>query len=419
MPIHRAVACLFAVLVGLGAGCQTGTRGTRAPAQTPPAAARPGPASTTAAAESPPPLTRLALPRPMRAVWVARMHYRYPDDVRTIVRNCAALGFNTIFWQVRGEGTVCFPSAIEPWSAQFDFRDPGFDPLALAVEEAHAHGLHIQAWVNVMPGWRGPRPPPVLNQLYLAHPDWFIRDEHDRRQPLHDDFYVILNPCLPQVRGYLTRVVREIVTGYAVDGVHLDYVRFAWDTTPDAKKRFPRDSQTLERFRSETGADPDTDPAAWDLWRATQVSRVVASIRGMLERDAPGTSLTAAVHANPLSAYRSYLQNGAHWLARGWVDALVPMVYVRDLATLQADLEAYERLAPGGRIVPGLGVYKLDLASLRRQLAWCMQRGGEFSLFSYTSLHASHDDRSGGTTPRDRAARPLRRAALAAAIGVE
>lgn len=413
MPRIRSASLVTPLLCGLLAGCHAGRARSDAPVVERPAARRAAPAPAAAATTR---FERRPLPRPMRAIWVARMHYRYAEDVRTIVRNCAALGINTIFWQVRGEGTVCYPSAIEPWSGQFEYRDPGFDPLALAVEEAHANGIHIQAWVNVMPGWRGPNPPPVLNQLYVTHPDWFIRDERERRQPLRDDFYVILNPCLPEVRAYLRDVVREVVTRYAVDGVHLDYIRFAWDTTPDAKSHYPRDRRTLELFRKETGRDPDADPERWDVWRATQVSRVVTAIRAMLSREAPGASLTAAVHHDPTSAYRSYLQNGGYWLARGWVDALVPMLYSREMSAIDAGLDAYERLAPGGRIVPGLGIYKLDAATMRRQLAHCLARGGEFALFSYTSLHASHDDRTGGSTAKDRAARPGRRAALRAAL---
>ncbi|MFQ5805944.1 MAG: glycoside hydrolase family 10 protein, partial [Phycisphaerae bacterium] len=165
------------------------------------------------------------LPSPVKAVWVARFHYYHPADICTIIRNCAALGFNTILWQVRGSGTVAYPSRIEPWSAEYGHQDPGFDPLQIAVEEAHRRGLRIEAWVNVMPGWRGPKAPPIKNQLWHTRPEWFLRDAAGNRQPL-GRFYLILNPGLPEVRRYVTSVVGEIVTSYDVDGIHLDYVRY-------------------------------------------------------------------------------------------------------------------------------------------------------------------------------------------------
>lgn len=334
--------------------------------------------------------------RPIRAVWVARFHYHSPGDIREIIRNCAELGLNTVLWQVRGEATVAYPSRLEPWLGQYGYADPGFDPLKIAVEEAHRHGLRIEAWCNVMPGWKGPDPPPLAAQLYNARPDWFLYDANGQRQPLRtrdargreEGFYVILNPCLPAVRAHIVAVFEEIVTGYAVDGLHLDYVRYAWDTTPDAARRFPRDPQTVELFRRQTGRTPESDPAAWSRWRAAQLTRLVQEIRAMLDRRRPGATLTAAVWGDPRDGLEGYFQNATAWLACGLLDAAYPMIYRRDLASFERDLGAYRRAVPHGRIVPGLGIYLHEQAELMRaQLAACRaMAGGDFALFSYESL---------------------------------
>ena len=94
-----------------------------------------------------------------RCIWVDRWDYRSADDVRRIVADCQRAGFTTLLWQVRGNGTVYYPSNLEVWAEPFQFKDPGFDPLAVAVQEAHAHGLRLQAWFNVMPGWTGDQEP--------------------------------------------------------------------------------------------------------------------------------------------------------------------------------------------------------------------------------------------------------------------
>jgi len=330
---------------------------------------------------------------PIRGMWVARFHYRYADDVRTIIRSCAELGCNTVYWQVRGAGTVLYPSRIEPWAPEFDYADPGFDPLALAVEEAHKHGLRLEAWVNVMPGWRGTKPPPMPEQLWNARPGWFLHDAAGRRQPL-GDFYEILNPCLPEVRRYLVTLMAEIVHNYDVDGLHLDYIRYAWDTLPNASKLYPRDARTLRLYRNETGKSPDDDPRGWDRWRANQLTRLVADIRAMINRQRPGASLTAAVVRRPDLAYDRFLQNGIAWHRTGLVDALLPMAYTDNLSQFREDIAAYRALVPGGRIVPGIGVYKLDSATdFRQQMELCRGWGGGFALFSYESLYVAHGDR--------------------------
>lgn len=357
--------------------------------------------------------TPLPLASPTRAVWVARYHYRTPEDIREIMRNCAALGLNTVLFQVRGDGTVLYPSRYEPWGREYDYRDPGFDPLAAAVSEAHAAGLRIEAWVNLMPGWYGEQPPPRISQLYHTHPEWFLHDAEGRRQPL-SKFYAILNPCLPEVRKYLTGLLEELVTRYDVDGVHLDYVRYAWDETPNAKARYPRDPETLALYRRETGKAPDDDATAWANWRANQLTKLVIDIRRMLQRKRPGAALTAAVFQDPQEAFNSYLQNAAGWLRASVIDAALPMAYSEKPDVFERRIEAYRAAAPGRRVIPGVGLYKLDSADeVRDQLAQCDAWGGEFALFSYESLYPNAGDPPRGAPRAEQAARQMRRAVVA------
>lgn len=397
------LALLSAALVALPAGCQGIGPWRGGGAAGPPAAVRKRPLPT---------------PNPIRAVWVARFHYRYPEDVRSILRNCSELGFNTVLWQVRGNATVAYRSDIEPWSEEFDFQDPGYDPLALAVQEAHRRGLRIEAWVNVMPGWKGRNPPPVPNQVYHTHPDWFLHDEQGNRQPA-GEFYQILNPCLPAVRRYITRIMEEIVGRYDVDGLHLDYVRYAWETTPNARKLYPRDPVTLNIYRQQTGKHPDDDPRAWDDWRANQLSRLVADIREAVRGVRPGATLTAAVWSDPNRGYRDYFQNSVGWVRGLLVDALYPMAYTADLARFDGYLATYRSLAPNARVVPGVGAYLHSVPEqLAGQLERCRLAGGEFAIFSYDSLFATAGDR--GLKPAELAAknaeRAMRRRLVAAAV---
>jgi uncharacterized lipoprotein YddW (UPF0748 family) len=347
---------------------------------------------------SAPPVERVPprpMPKPMRAIWVARFHYRYADDVRTIIQNCAEAGFNTVLWQVRGEATVTYPSQIEPWPAEFDYRDPGFDPLAIAIDEAHRRGLRLEAWFNVLPGWKGPNPPPagLREHVFYAHPDWFLYDANGKRQVLNKE-YVVLNPCLPEVRKHIVSVVDEIVSRYDVDGVHLDYVRYAWDGSKNAKTSFPRDSRTLRLFQSDTGKRPDDDLNAWNNWRANQLTRLVSDIRALVNRRRPGATLTAAVWRDPRVGYNDYLQNAVVWLRSGLLDAAMPMAYTDKNDDMVRDVDAYRKTVSGRRVVPGVGLYlHKSPEQTRTQLLRCVDVGGDFALFSYDSLFPTAQDR--------------------------
>jgi uncharacterized lipoprotein YddW (UPF0748 family) len=251
-----------------------------------------------------------------------------------------------------------------------------------------------------MPGWRGPKPPPIKTQLWHTHPEWFLRDAASKRQPL-GNFYVILNPCLPEVRSYLTSVIEELVRNYDVDGIHLDYVRYAWETTPNARKLYPRDPTTLNFYRQQTGRHPDDDPRAWDRWRADQLTRLVSDIKHRLHRRRPGATLTAAVWSSPQRGYDDYFQDATTWLRRGIVDAVMPMAYTARLDEFERYIGAYHASAGGARIVPGLGIYKHETpAQIGQQLERCRMWGGDFALFSYDSLHATAGDRAKGGQPR-------------------
>lgn len=338
---------------------------------------------------------------PIRAVWVTRYDYKTASDVVRVMENCKRGGFNTVLFQVRGNGTVAYPSRIEPWSEEFGFKDPGFDPLALAVGEAHRRGLALHAWVNVMPAWRGDEPPPVRNQLYHTHPDWFFYDAARRREPLvhvsgseRRKWYVSLNPCLPEVRNYLTGLMHEIVSRYPVDGLHLDYIRFpiepivSGETIPD----YPRDPRTLALFNRETGSDPKVHPAAWKQWRADQVTRLVGQIKEMCRRTRPGVMVTAAVKSTPEGGL-PYFQDARRWVANGLVDAIFPMNYTSspdEFAARNAMWLAQPR-ADGVWIVPGVnisesGAPRQSARVARTEMEQAVHQTGHFSVFAYSLL---------------------------------
>jgi len=160
-----------------------------------------------------------------RALWITRWEYENPGDVKRIIANAAALRFNVLLFQVRGDGTVGYPSQLEPWTDKLGGDDPGWDPLALAIELAHAHKMQLHAWVNVYPAWMGTRPPTNGEQLYFTHPEWLMVDEYGRPQRLNRH-YVWLSPSHPDVPTYLLRLCREIYSKYNIDGLHLDYIRY-------------------------------------------------------------------------------------------------------------------------------------------------------------------------------------------------
>lgn len=338
----------------------------------------------------------LTMKGPVRAIWVTRWDFKTPRDIAEIMENAKSAGFNTVLFQVRGNGTVMYPSRLEPWADELGGRDPGYDPLAVACKEAHRRGLQLHAWANVMPGWRGKEPPANRKQLYHARADWFWRDASGRRQPL--GWYNSLNPCYPEVRRYLSDVMAEIVGNYPVDGLHMDYVRFPneWNASypkganvPD----YPRDPRTLALFRKATGATPQSNPRAWNQWRADCVTQLVHDIRTKVKRANPRAALTAAVSADPKRAKRAYFQDSGRWIAEGLVDAVFPMNYDADMKGFDGKLRSWKRMSAGFPVVTGIMFDKRDSGKVIGQIDRANGVFRSFAAFAYNSMFERRDGR--------------------------
>src|SRR4030042_748554 len=83
-----------------------------------------------------------------RAVWITHNSLKSPEDITAIVKNLQDYNFNAMILQVRGNGDCFFESKVEPWAEELGGSHPGWDPLAIAVEEAHKAGIQIHAWIN-------------------------------------------------------------------------------------------------------------------------------------------------------------------------------------------------------------------------------------------------------------------------------
>ncbi|USO00032.1 MAG: family 10 glycosylhydrolase [Phycisphaeraceae bacterium] len=370
---------------------------------------------------------RLGMADPLRGVWVTRWDYITADDVRTIMRDASQMGFTDVFWQVRGQADAYYESRLEPWGQEL-FRDgnddktppteaevrkgPGYDPLEVAVREAHRRGMRIHAWMNVMPLWKGKVEPVSASHPWRSHRSWRLKDDRGVEQPLSDE-YVIANPVLEDVQDHIVSVVRDIVSRYEVDGIHLDYIRFISESL-EKDRWYPGDAVSRALFRQAKGlsADAKVDPAAMRAWVRDRISDLVHRIREEAVNTREGVTLSAAVWRRPEMARDQQLQDAARWANLGWVDVLMPMLYTDNDAQFSGDLRAWEAAVHRrGAIAPGIGVYKHD--SGRQTLGQVKMHDDDkrFVLFAYSSLFHSRAPGS-ADTPQAESERLKRRVPL-------
>jgi len=286
-----------------------------------------------------------------RALWVTRWDYSTPEDVVTIVERAAMAHFNMILFQVRGNGDAYYASRLEPWAQRLSGtlgQDPGWDPLALAVEEAHRRGLELHAYINVYTAWVGTEPPPLVtpepmyhefNRLYgNAWVQW-----HENGTPMGlNPGYLWANPAHEAVQARVLQVAQDIVSRYAVDGLHLDYIRYAGPA-------YSHDPVSMARFAEEQAQHPDL---TWSDWQRARVSELVEQLHAKVCTLRPGLLLSAAVWPvyrdrwewwTTPDGYDGYYQDSLGWLHREQIDVICPMLYGTTITDYEDRFEALLR----------------------------------------------------------------------------
>ena len=126
-------------------------------------------------------------------------------------------GCNAVIFQVRPECDALYESTLEPWSyyltGQQGVRpNPYWDPLAWMVRECHKRGMELHAWINPYRAKTKVAHANAQRHVVVQHPEWTFQY----------DGLTLLNPALQECRNYICDVVRDIVTRYDVDGLHID-----------------------------------------------------------------------------------------------------------------------------------------------------------------------------------------------------
>jgi uncharacterized lipoprotein YddW (UPF0748 family) len=354
----------------------------------------------------------------VRGLWVVRSTMTSEDEVRTMVADAAAAGFNTLIVQIRGRGDAFYRSALEPRAETMEGPDD-FDPLALAIREGHLRGMAVHAWVNTHLVWGSATLPQSPRHLVNEHPDWLAVPQYLARElidlePRDPRFLAALrsyaadrpetvegiytSPSHPEVRERIFAVWMDLLDRYDLDGIHFDYIRFPspdFDYSRGALERFevwvsPRIEEQRRRvLQRAVHADPLAFatglPQEWGEFRREQITSLVRDIYHAVKARRPQLIVSAAVIADPETAYGHRFQAWQSWLAEGILDIAVPMAYTPDDGTFRSFVRSARDAAGSRRRVwAGIGAYMntVDGTLAKIDLARAEDAGGVV-LFSY------------------------------------
>ncbi|MEU9884530.1 family 10 glycosylhydrolase [Sphaerisporangium sp. NPDC051011] len=306
------------------------------------ASAAPASVSATAPAVSVSPTTSAACAtdpatpkRQLRAMWIASVaNIDWPSrtgltaaaqqsEFRAWLDLAVRDRMNAVVVQVRPTADAFWPSPYEPWSEWLtgtQGTNPGYDPLAFMVAEAHARDLEFHAWFNPYRVANHEDP----NRLVASHPA--------RRNPSWRFAYggkMYYNPGIPAVRTFIEDAVMDAVTRYDIDGVHLD----------DYFYPYPVSGQTIPD--ADTYAQYGGGFATIDDWRRDNVNLMIKETGRRIHQAKPWVRFGVSpfgiwrnASTDPLGSRTSGLQSydaiyadTRLWVKQGLIDYIAPQIY--------------------------------------------------------------------------------------------
>lgn len=242
-----------------------------------------------------------------------------------------SIGINTVFFQVKPDGTALWPSEILPWSDLMTGtigENPGYDPLQFMLDEAHKRGMKVHAWFNPYRVSTNTKPSTVTelnstvsqrpSSVFVLHRDW-IRTAGDR---------FVLDPGIPEARDWITSIVAEVVSRYPVDGVQFD--DYFYTESPGSMLN---DNETFRKYGGAFASKAD--------WRRhntqlliEQVSRTINTLKPDVEFGVSPAGVwrnrshdPAGSDTRGAAAYDESFADTRRWVQQGLLDYIAPQIY--------------------------------------------------------------------------------------------
>jgi uncharacterized lipoprotein YddW (UPF0748 family) len=273
----------------------------------------------------------------MRGVWVATVNnidwptlktnasIEQKKDFIVLLDRHKKNGMNAVFVQVRTACDALYPSQYEPWSEYLSGYQgnppyPYYDPLAFMIEETHKRGMEFHAWINPYRAvFKNPISTIAPTHISKIKPDWVVTYGEQKW----------LNPALPEVRTHVLRIVKDLISRYNIDGIHMDDYFYPYRV---GDKDFPDQIQYKKsntKLNKEDWRRSNCDSIIKQIWQTviSMPRRVKFGVSPFgvwrnIAKDANGSNTKAG-----MTNYDDLYADILLWIKNGWIDYIVPQLY--------------------------------------------------------------------------------------------
>ncbi len=301
----------------------------------------------------------------VRGVWVSFYEYEvaglkdkteeeFRKNAKKMFKNIRNNGCNTVYFHVRAFDDAIWPSENFEFSSYMGEYEPDYDPLAILVELAHKYKLSFHAWMN----------------------------------PYRITQKKIYNPAKESTKSRILLAVKEVIDGYAVDGIHFDDYFYPSSSHKQYKK-----------YKSVSQAE-----------KRQHVNTMIQSVYTMVKEKSPALQFGISPAGN-IENCEAMGADVKTWMSvPGYIDYIVPQLYWSNSYLLEGKrtklfdkrLKEWTRLNTAGvDMYIGLGLYRGGMID-RYDLGWKKSskviateigktrknaKVSGYSLYSYESLY--------------------------------
>lgn len=229
----------------------------------------------------------------------------------------------------------------------------GEDPLAYLIRAAHAEGIEVHAWLNLLS--LGANKEAHILRRYGAGVLTRNTSVKWGLESYKIDKQFFLEPGDPRVREWLGQLVEDVARTYPdLDGIQYDYIRY-----PDTRPAYGHTAENLQRYRAHSGKSPhgESDPD-WREWKRQQVTSLVRDLTRRAQTIRPGLKIsTTGLMPYSRALLESY-QDWKDWIESGLVDHVTLMCYSSEPGKFESYLQdALRRLGSLDKAHIAVGAY--------------------------------------------------------------
>ena len=260
----------------------------------------------------------------LRGIWISCYDYtsaagktrtEYKAVTDAMFKNIKDLGLNTAFVHLRAFSDAFYKSEIYPYSAMIagkEGADLTFDPFEVLLESAEKHGISVHGWIN-------PFRVSTKNDTSLLsskNPAKAIIDAGNKNGEiciLANGIYY--NPSHTENHKRIIDGVREIVSKYDIDGIHIDDYFY-----PSTEEKI--DKTQYSQYKAEGGT------LSLSEWRNANVNSFVSALYSAVKSYNSNLTVSISPAGNLEENYTKHYADVKLWLSsKGYADLIIPQIY--------------------------------------------------------------------------------------------